>query len=243
MANRPWLEEVRKRLVRHGLPPAYVQRFVAELADHFHDLKEETMSSEADVCSRLGEPEQVADAALVAYRRRSFLGRHPIAASLVFVVSPVASLLLLFALCSLGLALFIQYPYLTLCVRLGLVDSSWKEIPGIPTAEAIAVGMLGYVVLLVAVVAPCTVVATLYCNLAMRLCMGGRWMVASCAVLAAVALVPGYYVRFADLSGHVTWPNFLMAHLQQLAQVLMPLVIAWWFMRRRGDRARLQLAS
>ena len=48
---------------------------------------------EADAISRLGEPEQVAEAAVAAYRRRSFFGRHPILtfplAFLVFAVSPV----------------------------------------------------------------------------------------------------------------------------------------------------------
>ena len=93
MAKRPWLDEVRGRLAKHGLPPAYVQRFVQELSDHFDDLKEENMGTEVDVSSRLGEPERVAQAAVAAYRRRSFLGRHPTAAFLVFAVSPLLMLL------------------------------------------------------------------------------------------------------------------------------------------------------
>jgi hypothetical protein len=40
----------------------------------------------------LGEANQVADAAVTAYRRRSFVGRHPAAAFLVFAVSPVLSM-------------------------------------------------------------------------------------------------------------------------------------------------------
>ena len=84
MANLPWLDEVRRRLAKRGLPPSYVQRFAEELSDHLEDFKEENMSTEADVYSRLGKPEQVANAAVAAYRRRSFLGRHPTAAFLVF---------------------------------------------------------------------------------------------------------------------------------------------------------------
>ena len=92
MANLPWLDEVRKRLAEQALPPSYVQRFMEELSDHFQDVTEEIMSTEASVSSRLGEPEQVAKAVVTAYRRRSFLGRHPTAAFLVFAVSPVVSL-------------------------------------------------------------------------------------------------------------------------------------------------------
>ena len=98
MANLPWLEEVQKRLYGHGLPPSYVRRFVAELMDHFQDLKEENMG--ADAVSRLGEPEAVAEAAVTAYRRRSFFARHPVLTFplplLVFAVSPVVSYALLF---------------------------------------------------------------------------------------------------------------------------------------------------
>lgn len=112
-------------------------------------------------------------------------------------------------------------------------------------AKAVAVGLVGYGVLVVAVVASCSLVAVLYCKLAKRLGMAGKWMLASCAALAVVALVPGYYVRFTDLSGHVPWSFFLMAHFQQLCQILAPLVIGWWFIRRKSEERqenRLQLA-
>jgi hypothetical protein len=93
MANLPWLDEAQERLARYALPPTYIQRFVDELTDHLEDLKEENMSTQAAMCSRLGKPGQVAEAAVTAYRRRSFLGRHLI---LVFAISPVVSLIVLF---------------------------------------------------------------------------------------------------------------------------------------------------
>lgn len=102
MASPPWLEEVRQRLVKHSLPPTYIRGFIAELTDHFHDLTEENMNTEVDVSSRLGEPAQVADAAVAVYRQRRFLGRHPI---LVFGVSPVLALIVLFVAWCLGLEL------------------------------------------------------------------------------------------------------------------------------------------
>ncbi len=85
--NPSWLDLVRQRLAKHVLPPNYVERVVEELADHLEDLKKE--NAEADTYSRLGDPEQVAEAAVVTFRRRSFLGRHPTAAFLVFTISPI----------------------------------------------------------------------------------------------------------------------------------------------------------
>ena len=35
MASRLWFDELQERLAAHELPPAYVRRFVRELADHF----------------------------------------------------------------------------------------------------------------------------------------------------------------------------------------------------------------
>ena len=68
MANQPWLDEVRERLAWHALPPAYIRRFMEELFDHFQDITEETMSVENDVLSRLGEPNQVAEAAICEFQ-------------------------------------------------------------------------------------------------------------------------------------------------------------------------------
>lgn len=162
MANRPWLDDVAERLARHGLPPTYVQRFVAELADHFHDLKEETMGAEDDLNSRLGEPEQVAEAAVVAYRRRSFLGRHPTAALLVFAISPILaqSVLLLFGVAGL----------FTLS---GQRTFDWYEHHW---------GLSLFIVV-------CSILlSVLYGEQAMRLGLGRKWMLASCMVLGVIAM-------------------------------------------------------
>ncbi|MGA2258845.1 MAG: hypothetical protein ABSG53_29610 [Thermoguttaceae bacterium] len=96
MANPSWLDDVRKRLLRQELPLVYVQRFMEELTDHLDDLKEQSM--EADAISRLGKPDQVAEAAVTAYQRRRFFGGHPAAAFLVFGVSPPVSLFALVAI-------------------------------------------------------------------------------------------------------------------------------------------------
>ena len=98
MANPLWLDDVRERLADKRLPPKYVRRLLDELSEHLEDLKEENMSTEANAYSRLGEPEQVAQAAIITYRRHSFLGRHPVATFLVFAVSPIVPLVALVVL-------------------------------------------------------------------------------------------------------------------------------------------------
>ena len=95
MANLPWLDDVLGRLEKRGLPPSYVRRLADELSDHLEDLQEQNMGKEADVSLQLGKPEQVAAAAVAAYRRRSFSGRHPVAAFFFFAITPVLPLFLL----------------------------------------------------------------------------------------------------------------------------------------------------
>ena len=76
MGNRPWFEDLRRRLIRHGLPHGYVRRFMEEVTDHLEDLREKTMKSEAEAYARLGQSEQVAEAAVVAYRHHPLYGRE-----------------------------------------------------------------------------------------------------------------------------------------------------------------------
>ncbi len=82
-SNQPWLDDLRRQLVRRNLPGKYVQRFIEEAADHLEDLTEETMEeADFDLNTVMGETRHVAEAAVATYRQRSFLGRHPAAALL-----------------------------------------------------------------------------------------------------------------------------------------------------------------
>ena len=224
MANQPWLDEVRRRLAKHALPPSYIQRFVEELSDHLEDFKEENMGTEADVCSRLGEPEQVAKAAVVAYRRRSFLGRHPTAAFLVFAVSPVATLI--------ATALVVYCTFAVVCVVLwdiAFIDQLWQ----IETCGFLAWG----VTTLVSIVIPSILVSFLYCELAHYLGIGRKWIFAACSVLAALAgtvwwcATPGGSSSINSLNILVGFHNPL-----QLVQFIIPLVIGWLFVRRKREQ-------
>ena len=86
MDDRLWLDRLRAALAGRRLPAAYAERLAQELSDHFHDLTEEKMSTDAEI-ERLGDPEQVAEAALSC--RRGFFRRHRWLRMTTFVVLPV----------------------------------------------------------------------------------------------------------------------------------------------------------
>jgi hypothetical protein len=246
MANKPWLDDVRQRLARQSLPPGYVERFMEELADHFHDLTEENM--EADAISRLGEPEQVAEAAVTAYRRRGVFGRHPTAAFLVFAISPVMSLVVLSGLMTVGLWIIAA-----LAERFGLLDGEGSGYATQPASITLAATAFLFSLLLVVI--PAVLASFLYCKLAKRVEMGRKWVFVSCAVLAVTAMLPCWDVRAKLISatgnyavcigvwipGLCGW-SFPVG-MMQLVQLLVPLAIGLWFLRHKHDQGQLRLAS
>jgi hypothetical protein len=193
MGDQPWLNRVRERLARQALPSAYIRRLMEELSDHLEDFKEESM--ETDAYCRLGEPEQVAEAAATAYRRRSFLGRHPTAAFLVFAISPVIAQYVLF--CVGGMVLMTLRADHTL---------DWYE---------------NHWILSLIIVVCSTFLSIVYGELAMRLGIGRKWMLASCAVLGAFGLLLELGLRVPVMA---------------LAQFAAPLAVGWWFTKRKCNR-------
>jgi hypothetical protein len=248
MANQPWLEQVRRQLAENHLPPAYIRRFMEELADHCQDITEETMSTESDALSRLGEPNHVAEAAIYGFRRRTFLGRHPTAALLVFGITPLASLFGLFVLafaCLLGA--FWAYEQLGLNLNVKRFD---------PAASTV----LPYVLSLLMVVVPSSLAALFYCRLINRLGISRRWMILSSVVLAIVAIMPVWTVTLSDQPGQsalrcgigspqdigrtILW---YFSSFRQWLQFLPPLFIGLWFLRQNRrqdhDEETLRLAA
>jgi hypothetical protein len=198
MANQPWLDRVRERLARQALPSAYIERLTEELSDHLEQLKEDGM--EANPSSRLGEPQQVVAAAAAAYRRRSFIGRHVAAAFAVFVISPVIVQYFLTLLGTLAV-LMIRGDY-----GLVLGRDHW---------------ILSPIVFVVS-----TFMSILYCELAVRLGVGRRWMAVCCVMLSIMSAL----LEFAAGSQTVT-PLLPV-------QGAVPLAVGWWFARRMHSPIR-----
>jgi uncharacterized membrane protein len=234
MANQPWFDEVQKRLAKNDLPPSYIRRFMDELADHFQDLTEETMSTETNILSRLGEPNQVADAAIQTYRLRTFFGRHPFAKFWVFAVSPVAAMFLVFVLLFLGVLAFYA-----ICGINGVKNCA----VGIdPTALAWAMSILTTIL-------PAALLTILYCRWAKRFGIGQRWMLVSSGVLAVIAMLSYQSVTLSDVPGQsqLTLGFSLPPGFMQCIQLIVPLAIGFWFVRRTRkqniDNEQLQMAT
>ncbi len=207
---------------------------------------------EADAISRLGGPEQVAEAAVTAYQQRRFFGRHPAAAFFVFGVSPPVSLFALVAIAAGAMWVFDEA-----CNRLGA--NSEHLIAGLGRFGPSASVALAYLGSLLIVVIPSILASVLYCWLARRLGVGKTWMLLSCAMLAVLSAL---FLCTAKVSG-IPGENWLRLGInspqsisrlyglfgwiilspRQLMQFLVPLAIGWRFMRRKHDRDQLQLAS
>lgn len=145
------------------------------------------MSTDVNVLSRLGEPGQVAEAAVTAYRQRSFIGRHPAAALLVFGISPLASLIVLIGLLAAGM-----WGIDEACTALG-VDTA-NVLRDMTRFES-ATSVVPYVLSLLTVVLPCILVCIFYGKLAKRLGTSRKWVLLSCAVLAMVAVTVDWQLR------------------------------------------------
>lgn len=70
-----WLDQVRRAVVRRGLPADYADRLVTELREHAEDAGNDPAA--------LGPPEAVAAAAVRGYRSDRWAGRHPVLTQLV----------------------------------------------------------------------------------------------------------------------------------------------------------------
>jgi hypothetical protein len=239
VANRPWLEKVRELLARHALPPAYIRRFMDELADHIQDIMEENMSTVANIGFRLGEPEFVAESAAAAYRRRSFIGRHPWAAFFVFAISPIVSFVaieaIVICLFAIAVSLFGEEKAFLFAQKIGIVGEA----------------VVPYLLAFFTVAIPSLILSVVYCRLAKRLCIRKKWMCASCISLSTFAALLCWSVKFSDTPGQNAlmlglWLPGLsgwMPSLRSLGQCILPLVIGVWFLWAKQEKDKLSLDS
>lgn len=242
--EKPWLDEIEQQLVKNRLPTTYIRRFMDELTDHFQDVTEDMMNKETnttDLVSRLGDPNQLADTATLAYRQRTFFGRHPSAKLLVFGVSPILSLVGLFAL-ALGCLIGFGEVY----GRLGF-DLHIAQF------EPIASTVLPYVFSLMMVVIPAILADIFYCKLARRFDIDRKWMLVSFVMLAILAFLPIWTVKLSGVPHQssigiglrvpqttdeiVDQTVWYFSNLRQIFQFLTPLAVGLWLMWRTRKRA------
>lgn len=228
MATQPWLDKVQRQLAENGLPPIYIRRFMDELADHFEDLKEETMNKETNSLSQLGDPNEIASAATVAYRQRTFFGRHPIVKFLAFGVSPMFTMLLTFSLAFLSLLLCMEFfEYIGIDAY---TTSFFKKFDAT---------VLKWVASTITLILPTMLLAILYCRWARRSELSKKWMLIPCGILSFLSLVMIYQVTISEIPGESTLcigagigSSMLYFSALRYTQMLVPLAVGLWFMRQ-----------
>jgi hypothetical protein len=194
MENQLSHEALRNELRRRGLPPAYIERLVAELDDHFNDLLEErstTMGAarklhidhqdleQQDLEQRLGEPAQLAIFTAEQYHARSFWGRHPF---VTYLLGPLPLLV----------GCFVAYGLLfwaaTLVVSfvgthtLGWTEATFANAADFIWLQAVLLALLCWY----ATVFPPLTAAWLLCRTYRRNALDWRWPVVGCMLLAIV---------------------------------------------------------
>lgn len=236
MEHQPWLDELRKELVRHQLPPHYAKRLLAELTDHFNDFKEDRMSTDAknleSVVHQLGSPGDIGAAAAEQYRRQRFSGRHPF---LVFAILPVISLPMLFVglLFGVGWMLYLLLPDDTLGA-IGGAEPDW--VPFVFQTLVCAYIILTAIGL-----------SLMLCRSARKAALGWKWPLASCLLLALLSgsVFTKVQAKSADKPGMLLMGVGVPPGMtgSQVAQLVAPLAVGGWAIwRRRKESKQMSVA-
>jgi hypothetical protein len=166
MVNPAWREELRRELARRGLPPSYIERLVQELCDHFDDMEEEVGMEAGSSCSpdeRMGQPTNLAAAAVAEYHKRAFSRKHPV---VTFAVLPV---LLLFGLWG------------TLVVAAYVVGAV-AELD-----DSVSITLIDLLIANCCILIPIAVVALAFCRFARNNGLDRRWPMMTTGILAVIA--------------------------------------------------------
>lgn len=227
-------ETLRERLLRAGIAPRHVSRYLAELRDHFDDLVREEIAdgkersaAEAEARFRLGDESVLADTMLERQAMRSFTARHPWA---IFVLGPIAMLIGVLAA-----SLMIEGTVLTLVSHF---YSNPDHLP--PPAWFIAVVHLWNS--LPSIVAPVAIAALIgFVGLRQRMSM--KWVFLGAAIACILGgfqqltfTENGYHGELSLDSG--LWPPFphdlIVSGLERAVVNLVVVAGAAWAMTRLG---------
>lgn len=218
MPPSSWHERMRRALAERCLPPDRIERLMDELQDHYLDLMEENPHMETNsLTCRLGTPEQLAGVAAAEHRRRTFVGRHPIA---TFLVAPIP----------LAIGLIVAGVVSVAAVGSLMPDEAMHSESGIAVAAA-GLATVSWALRLL----PFALLAFAFSRVAFRTGCGWRWGFAAAVVLAAFAAVfaVDYQVpTAAPDSGRFSMGLALPIRPVQAVQFLAPIAIAAWLARR-----------
>ncbi len=172
-----WLQQLRQALTEQRLPSSFVEPFLDELLDHLDDWKEANMSIEAPPLDGLdavmGNPRHLADEASGEYRRRTFLGRRPVVAALVFLLAPIPLVSLI---------------AMTLMMIGQAVASLVMQALGAPALTQLGEHLDGRTALVLTMAAAQAAALWAMCGLAWRQRLSSRWSLLSLPSLAGLSL-------------------------------------------------------
>lgn len=179
------------------------------------------MLAESSVAERLGTPAEIADAAVVEYRRRKdLLARSSLAAFCTFVLSPLPALALFWG------ALF---------AVAGVIVSWLPDEPRDLVREVTPIEVFGaYALVSALLLIPAGILAVLYARLARRTSRRWAWGLAACALVALGAGSANYDFLFSDRPGKsrlTVGIGIGREHLPHLWQTAFPLALGALWLR------------
>ena len=185
---------LKERLLRAGVAPRRVHRYVGELRDHFEDLVDERIAAgvgraqaELEARERIGSDEELASFMLERPGIRSFTARFPLA---VFGLGPLVALSIV-----LFLATLLEGGFLTLQFALAQLWSG--EDPVRPDWIKLLVEDWNWLVMHVAPLA----IAGAFYAIGVRQRMAAHWIVLSLALVAFIGAFHDIGIRWSVLPG------------------------------------------
>jgi hypothetical protein len=233
--SQPRFDELRERLLRSGIAPRHVRRYVCELRDHFDDLVREELSQGASsdaaevlARSRLGNEHDLAEEMLARPGLRSVTSRYP---WVVFGLGPIAMLIA-------GLAATVLIEVQVFSLAKIVMPNPTHHLP--PEWAMQMISAWNQVPTLVAPLG----IAALLCFVGARQRVSVNWVVTG--VITACVLGGFHKLSFTDngyhgelmLSSGLLWPfhrDLIVAGIWRAAADLAVVGGIWWFVTRRNS--------
>lgn len=196
-------DQLRERLLRAGIAPRHVRRYVAELRDHFDDLlREETAkglarnTAEDAAYARIGSDDALAAVMLARPGLRSYTARHP------WAVFGLGSVLMLAVIVVAAILMEVGFLFL----HVVLVRHSANDHPPAPEWLKLSVTVWNWLVMYVAPLAA----AALLSIVGIKQRMGSAWIVTALAIICVLGGFHEIVAKFSDVPGR---PSELSARL------------------------------
>ena len=185
-------DDLKERLLRAGIAPRHVQRYLRELGDHFDDLvSEETAkdvsrdAAETAARRRLGGDHALAAALLARPELRSFTARYP------WAVFCIGSVLTLIATVVLAVLLEVGFLY----AHLAFIHSDGGPLTSPPSWLKMSVTAWNWLLTYAAPV----IIAAFLCVLGIRQRVSMRWIIFGGAIVCVLGGFHEVGVKWSDI--------------------------------------------